>query len=215
MFRLAKPNTDEIRREIEIASREELLSAEFLASPKGLKVSSLPAGFANDRSRTTLGSGEVVYRAAIRALERWQNFDLGWVPIVNTEARIEPGQIVAVEVCALGLWSFNLSRIVQVIREPHAFGFIYKTTLHHVEEGEERFLLSLDPDSAAVWYDLEAVSRPRALLARLGFPITRAFHAGSRRTPIAACKELLPARDGLQLTAAARLPSPISLTTAC
>jgi uncharacterized protein (UPF0548 family) len=45
----------------------------------------------------------------------------------------------------------------------------------HVEEGEELFLLEFDPATGQVSYQLEAVSRPRNLLARLGFPITRAF----------------------------------------
>jgi len=36
-------------------------------------------------------------------------------------------------------------------------GFIYKTTLGHVEEGEERFEELLDEKSDAVWYENEAV----------------------------------------------------------
>ena len=103
------------------------------------------------------------------------HFDLGWVRVANPGTRIEVGQVVTVEVRSLGLWSLNLSRIVEVIRESGTFGFIYKTTRHHLEEGEERFLLTLEAESGTVWYELEAVSRPRVLLARLGLPVTRAF----------------------------------------
>jgi uncharacterized protein (UPF0548 family) len=102
-------------------------------------------------------------------------FDLGWVRVANPDARMVCGPLVAVEVTTLGLWSLNLSRILEVIETPRSFGFLYATTELHVEEGEERFLLEFDPDSGDVTYKLEAVSQPQSYLARLGFPITRMF----------------------------------------
>jgi uncharacterized protein (UPF0548 family) len=102
-------------------------------------------------------------------------FDLGWVSVANPAATIALGQTVCVKVSSLGLWSLNVSRIVEVVDIPNRFGFVYATTGLHVESGEERFLLELDPDSMQVTYSLEAVSRPRNRLAQFGFPITRAF----------------------------------------
>lgn len=102
-------------------------------------------------------------------------FDLGWVRVANLDARIAVGQLVAVEVHTLGLWSLNLSRITKTVNSGIAFGFVYATTGAHVENGEERFLLKFDPRNAEVWYDLEAVSSPQSMLARLGYPITRHF----------------------------------------
>ena len=102
-------------------------------------------------------------------------FDLGWVRVANPDAVIAPGQIVAVEAHTLGLWTLNLSRIVDVVDEPGCFGFVYATTANHVEDGEELFLVSLSRDTEEVLYSLEAVSRPRACLAQLGLPITRSF----------------------------------------
>ena len=105
--------------------------------------------------------------------------------VANPAARIEIRQTIAVEIYALGLWSLNVSEIVDVTSvdetsvdetsEDHAFGFIYKTSQHHAEEGEERFLLTFDPKTKAVHYDLEAISRPRHWLARLGYPAVRAL----------------------------------------
>lgn len=102
-------------------------------------------------------------------------FDLSWLRVANPQARIAPGQIVAVEAHTLGLWTLNLSRIMDIVDTPVTFGFVYGTTQLHVEQGEERFLIELDPATGDVWYELEAVSRPRTMLARLGFPVTRAF----------------------------------------
>jgi uncharacterized protein (UPF0548 family) len=102
-------------------------------------------------------------------------FDLGWARVANPQASIVPGQVVAVEVYCLGLWSLNLSRIFDVIDNESAFGFIYSTTAKHVEQGEERFLLKFDRATGDVWYELEALSRPRHLLARMAYPYTRAM----------------------------------------
>ena len=135
----------------------------------------LPLLFARDVSISIAGQGESAFAAARQAFRQWIMFDLGWVRVANPDARISPGQLVAVEVFTLGLWTLNLSRIVDVIDGPREFGFIYATTEMHVEEGEERFLLEFDPESGTVKYKLEAVSRPRSNLARLGFPITRMF----------------------------------------
>jgi uncharacterized protein (UPF0548 family) len=45
----------------------------------------------------------------------------------------------------------------------------------HVEQGAERFLLEFDPTTGEVQYILEAISRPRHILARLGLPLSRHF----------------------------------------
>jgi len=135
----------------------------------------LPTGFSHDLLRTRIGTGVNVFEAAVRAFEQWRQFELGWMRVANPTARIEVSRIVAVEVHSLGLWSLNLSRIISVTRDTHAFGFIYRTAQHHIEEGEERFLLTFDPSTEIVCYELEAVSKPRNWMAILGYPITRAF----------------------------------------
>lgn len=131
--------------------------------------------YAHDRLTSCLGTGNGVFVRAKRALERWAEFDLGWARVANPEARIAVGEIVAVEVRSLGLWSLNLSRIVEVVDTPQRFGFVYSTTEMHVEQGTERFLLRFDAEAGKVWYELEALSRPRSRLAKLGYPVTRAF----------------------------------------
>ena len=179
MFSFTRPTSTDVERALEGYSRLNLQAA-VLDSRQGLRVSRLPAGFAHDHSRTAIGQGRKVFEAAISAFQEWKQFDLGWVRVANPAARIEIRQTIAVEIYALGLWSLNVSEIVDVTSvdetsEDHAFGFIYKTSQHHAEEGEERFLLTFDPKTKAVHYDLEAISRPRHWLARLGYPAVRAL----------------------------------------
>ena len=134
-----------------------------------------PTGFAHDQSGSKLGVGDQIFEGAKLAFSRWAQFDLGWARVANPAAKITVGEIVAVEVRSLGLWSMNLSQIVEVVDNSERFGFVYSTTTMHVEHGEERFLLRFDRASGEVWYELEALSQPRSALAWLGYPVTRAF----------------------------------------
>ena len=141
----------------------------------GALATAVPGTFAHDRSRSSLGFGDEVFASAKRAFVNWKMFDLGWVRVVNTAAQIECQQIIAVEVHSLGLWSVNLSTILETVNSETQFGFLYSTTNQHIEQGEETFILRRDPETAEVSYELEAVSPPRHFLARLGFPMSRFF----------------------------------------
>ena len=76
----------------------------------------------------------------------------------------------------------SIARVVYQLEEsPARFGFAYGTLPNHGEEGEEIFEVGFDPDSGDVTYNLRAASRPRAALARIGYPIVRALQARFRR----------------------------------
>lgn len=173
MFTRSRPTTTAVRKRLAAAEALPCFGARWLAPEDGLKAR-LPALFAHDASATVLGRGDAVFAAARQALERWAMFDLGWVRVANAAIRIERGAAVAVEAHTLGLWTLNVSRIVEVVERVGCFGFVYATTAHHVEFGEERFLIAQDGDGT-VRYRLEAVSRPRAWLAWVGYPVTRYF----------------------------------------
>jgi uncharacterized protein (UPF0548 family) len=175
VFRLEKPDASEVGRAIRAAGEFAGAARRLLSLRDGVAGRKLPFGFAHDSLRTRIGNGADVFAAARRAFAEWAEFDLGWVRVANPEVSIADGEIVAVEVHAFGLWSFHLSRIVETIDTATQFGFLYATTAFHAEEGEERFVLEFDPVEGGVWYHLEAVSRPRHLLARLTFPATRAL----------------------------------------
>jgi uncharacterized protein (UPF0548 family) len=149
--------------------------ARFLTVEQGLLSPRLPLFFARDFSSSCVGHSELAFAKAKQAFEQWKMFDLGWVRVANPEARIVPGQLVAVEAQTLGLWTLSFSRILEVVASQTRFGFSYGTTAMHVEEGEERFLLELDPSSGKVTYTIEAVSRPRNAWAQLGYAVARMF----------------------------------------
>lgn len=132
-----------------------------------------PADYTVDRTRVQLGGGEAVFAAARAALQRWEQFRLGWVEPHPGDLPLRPGEVVAVVARLVGVWWVNACRIVYAVDEPTRFGFAYGTLPDHAETGEERFLVEWDRDTDAVWYDILAFSRPRHPLARLGYPLTR------------------------------------------
>ncbi len=101
-------------------------------------------------------------------------FPAPWTVIVPATTPIARDEVVAVHVRILGLWWINAARIVYTLDEPRRFGFAYGTLPDHAESGEERFLVEWHDDDT-VWYDLRAFSRPRHVLARLAYPLTRAY----------------------------------------
>jgi uncharacterized protein (UPF0548 family) len=160
---------------IAAAQFKSALKPRFLTVDGRFKNERVPGGFAYDLTQSRIGSGKAAFHQARLAFRHWVPFDLGWTQVRNPSTSIELQGIVGVEVHSLGLWSLNLSRIVDMVDSPTRFGFVYATTEQHVEEGEERFLIELRPETGDVLYTLEAVSRPHAFLAQLGYPIARRF----------------------------------------
>ena len=99
-----------------------------------------------------------------------------WVNLHRASAPIQVGTDVAVLVRHFGFYSLNACRIVYVVDEESPvkrFGFAYGTLGEHAESGEERFTVEWSRDDDSVWYDILAFSRPRQMLARLGYPLSR------------------------------------------
>jgi len=173
MFRLTRPSRHE-EQALLAAARDAAPSSPHLLSLEDGLLGGLPAGFVRDVSRSEIGRGLQALAAAREAMQRWEQFDLGWVQVVDPNTEIAPGELVGVEAHTFGLWSISVNRIVEVVDGPTRFGFVYATTAFHVEEGQERFVIEVDPESESVSYLIEAVSRPRHFLARIGYPLSRA-----------------------------------------
>jgi uncharacterized protein (UPF0548 family) len=171
MVSLRRPSSEAIRAFL--ASQANL---GFTYAAVGATASAPPEGYAVDHTRTKLGVGEEVFTKAKAALQRWEQFRLGWVEAWSPEATIASGDGVAVVARVLGLWWLNACRVVYVVDEPgpvSRYGFAYGTLPDHAGAGEERFLVEWDRASGKVWYDILAFSRPRLFLTQLGYPYMR------------------------------------------
>lgn len=183
MFRFAEPDPDLISRFLSAQEGASFTYSELEATRK-----SPPPGYIFDHNRIQLGNGMEVMDLAVEALRSWRQFDLGWVRSLPAEAPIKTGTTVVVLVRHFGFWSLNAARIVYVLDEagpPRRYGFAYGTLPDHAECGEEKFTIELDADGA-VWYDIQAFSKPQHLMARLGFPLARLLQRRFARDSLAA-----------------------------
>ncbi len=167
MVSVRRPSIETIRAFL--ASQSTL---DFTYTAVGATAAEPPAGYVVDRTRIVLGRGQEVFTKARAVLERWGQFDLGWVEAWPPGTPIQTGEVVAVLSRQFGLWWLSACRIVSVVNEAEPiarFGFAYGTLPDHAGTGEERFLLEWDRTSGEVWYDILAFSRPRWLVARVGY----------------------------------------------
>jgi uncharacterized protein (UPF0548 family) len=95
---------------------------------------------------------------------------------------VTPGTGVAVQVHHLGFWSLNGCRVLYSIGDGETeYGFAYGTLSNHAGSGEEIFLVRRKRRTGNVEYVIRAVSKPRVMLARLGYPLTRSLQARFRQ----------------------------------
>lgn len=177
MFLLTKPTDERIRRFIS-SQTDRPFSYPVAYSQADIAAGQSPPGYVRDHNRIMLGEGAQIFRTAIDALRRWEMFNIGWLRICWPDAPIEIGTTVAVLADLRCLWSLNACRIARVFDqdgEVRRYGFAYGTLPDHVERGQESFIVEWNRTDDSVWYDLSAYSRPNQLLARLGYPVTRAL----------------------------------------
>jgi uncharacterized protein (UPF0548 family) len=136
-----------------------------------------PPGYDLDHTRVRLGEGEADFSAACASLAHWDQFRLGWVEPWTFDRPIAVGATVGILARVCGMWSLNACRIVYTVDDLRSsrrrYGFAYGTLPDHAESGEERFLIDWDSKEGSVWYNILAFSRPRGVLARLGYPYAR------------------------------------------
>ncbi len=169
MFTLKRPGDEQVA-----AFLARQVSASLTYAPPGISSGS-PVGYNIDECRVGIGSGGDTFERAKAAIDSWGPFDIGWAKVSADRLTPEPGTNVAILVKHFGFWSLNACRVIERIAEPGRYGFFYGTLEDHAEQGEELFTVEHDPSDDSVTYEIRAVSRPRALLARLGYPVSRSL----------------------------------------
>ncbi len=146
----------------------------------------LPAGYNHLRHRALVGHGRAALDATGAAVLGWQMHRAAGVRITAEADRAAPG--VAVR-CAVGIGPLRAAAPCRVVwstdgdgdddRDRH--GFTYGTRRDHLAVGEETFVVEMDPDGA-VWFTVNAFSRPQRWYARLAGPLLPlAQHLFARR----------------------------------
>jgi uncharacterized protein (UPF0548 family) len=188
MFSFRRPTRNVIARFLEAVSE-----APLSYSPLGISREPV-GGYNHDLLREPVGRGEAAFAVARLTLDNWGAFPKGWVEVFPKDSPVVPQSTVAVLARHLGFWSLNGCRVVERWDSSQSkFGFAYGTLTSHAESGEERFIVSLDPDDGTVWYEIRATSRPQAVMARLGYPVSRLVQARFRADSALALREAISA----------------------
>src|SRR5947209_10529761 len=172
---LHKPTDAEIRNFIARQSELPFSYSEVGAS----RSQQPPAGYAINRYKGRLGTGEEVFNRAVAAMRSWTMYRLDWTKLCWPDTPIKEGKVVAILAKHFGFWSLNACRIIYTFEEAgnqeRRFGFAFGTLPGHVEEGEERFSVELEDET--VWYRLFAFARPKAMIARMAYPLVRSIQS--------------------------------------
>jgi uncharacterized protein (UPF0548 family) len=181
MFFARRPSADAIAR---FLADSENLPLSY--GPVGL-VDVVTPGYDSDEVLVAIGRGRADFVRACGALRAWTHFHLGWVEVFPRAAPVAAGTVVAVLIRHLGFWSLNGCRVVYTRGDGDTrFGFAYGTLTNHAECGEEFFEVAMAHDTGDVTYRIRAASRPRAALARAGYPVARLLQARFRRDSVRA-----------------------------
>jgi uncharacterized protein (UPF0548 family) len=175
MILLNKPSKQEIDEFI-LGLKEQQLTY----SPAGMTkdIGLVPQGYVVDHNRIRLGEGASAFKQAIKALNNWQHFNLGWLNVSDPNTAIETGMQIGLLCSFASVWLLCACRVVYVVNEDgpvKKYGFAYGTLPGHPETGEERFTIEWHDADNSVWYDLLAFSKPGNLLVTIGYPLTRAL----------------------------------------
>ena len=118
-----------------------------------------PEGFRHDRYEAVLGQGHETFQRAVTGLKTWKAHRLPGMGIFPNQQEIFTGATVVV---TLGTPVVALAvpcRIVSLIDGQTRWGFAYGTLPGHPEQGEEAFIVSIDPDQT-VRFEIEAFPDP-------------------------------------------------------
>lgn len=173
VFSLRRPTESHIRRVLDTQR-----DAPFTYPEVGAIEHQFPAGYLRNHVRVQLGAGQGTYDAAVSALSRWRQFEVGWVELCWPTTIPAAGAQVGVLARVWGVWALSVSRIVAVIDEDgpqRRFAIIYGTLPQHVETGEERFQIVWNHSDDSVWYEVEAFYRPHHPLVRRTWPLVGHF----------------------------------------
>lgn len=184
LFRLTPPSDDAVRS---FLSRQH--QSHFSYSEVGASAGQLPEKYNIDHNRIHLGRGEAAWRQAEQVIRAWEMFTMPWVRVYPPAPAIQVGINVVVSVQHFGFYSLNACRVVYVVDEDgpvKRFGFAYGTLVEHAEGGEERFTIEWNRTDDTVSYDILVFSRPRRLLARLAYPMSRSLQKRFRNDSMAA-----------------------------
>ena len=153
----------------------------------GATAGCLPDGYHHLRVRAVVGTGSDEFVRAADAVTSWA-MHRSVVTVVDAPPSAVVGAVVRMRF--LGQ-SFGCV-VVDVEDSATRRGFAYGTLPGHPEQGEERFVVVLDPSTDEVRLEVTAFSRPGRALTRLIGPVGRLLQRRVTKRYVAAVRSAVP-----------------------
>ncbi len=202
--RLRRPSSVQVQAELATLARLPLTYWER----GGTDWARMPHGYQHAIERIELGAGEAIWAFAKTAVQDWSFYpNENWIKL-DVDGPPKLGQQVMVHFRLLGLWWRSPCRVVYLIDEPNRFGFAYGTLPGHVERGEELFLVSRDPDSGKVSYEIRVMARAQHPIAKLLPGLVKYMQVRFRKTAFSRMQSLFPANLPLLESQKQAIPLP-------
>jgi uncharacterized protein (UPF0548 family) len=142
------------------------------------------------RGTTQLGEGREIFERGVRCLQEWRVHERVGLSVTSDRPDLEQGSNVVCQMRIVGLNVTIACRVVKIFDDEGQWGFAYGTLPHHVEQGEELFLVERRSDGT-VHFSVSAFSRPRHPLVKVGAPVARAVQRVITTRYLRAMKELM------------------------
>jgi uncharacterized protein (UPF0548 family) len=141
-------------------------------------------------SEIELGSGQETFERAVRAIQEWKVHERIGMSVTSQVPLVKENVDVVFQLRYYGLYITIACRVVKVTSDENTWGFAYGTLPHHVERGEELFVVEHATDDT-VWFKVRAHSRPGRPLVRIGSPVARHVQKVITARYLRAMKELV------------------------
>jgi len=129
-------------------------------------------GFKETGGSVMVGHGQSVFDDAVQNIKRWRIHERAGLTVTPQGAEVrESTDVILLMKLLIGYVTVSC-RVVSVTQSRDQWGFTYGTLPHHVERGEELFLVALAPDGA-VTFTVRAMSRPGHFLTKVGAPVAQ------------------------------------------
>ncbi len=184
---LRQPSRNQLDQLIARQQAEDFTYSDVGASQR----SSCPVGFRENRFEVVLGHGADVFARARAAIESFEMLNMKWLQLATPVGTLETGAIVCTRVRLFGVYAVNVGRVVYVDDEEFRFAFGYGTLPQYPMKGEERFAVSLDPDTDQVCFEIYSFAKAKNIIIGLGWPsmkmMQRRFCRDSANRMLSAC----------------------------
>jgi len=129
-------------------------------------------GFKETGGSVMVGHGRSVFDDAVQNLKYWRVHERAGLTVTPRGVEVrESTDVILLMKLLIGYVTVSC-RVVSVTQSKDQWGFTYGTLPHHVERGEELFLVALAPDGA-VTFTVRAMSRPGHFLTKVGAPVAQ------------------------------------------